>query len=57
MHIPPPDGLPGQIQKDPVTGIEKGGHAGARHGDANVGVALAQKVTDGVEIALGVEDP
>ena len=55
-HISHLDGPGGQVQIDRVAGVEKGGHAGARHGDGDVGVALVQKVADGVEIGGGVED-
>jgi hypothetical protein len=55
-HVAPLDGSPGQVEKDRIPGIQKGGHAGARNGDRDMGVPLLKKPADGVEIGLGVED-
>ena len=55
-HIPLFDGTAGKVEEDRITGIQEGGHAGARNGDRDMGMPLLQQGADGVEIALGVED-
>ena len=55
-HISHLDGPGGQVQEYRIAGVEEGSHAGARHGDGDVCVALAEQGADGIEIALGIQN-